>query len=51
MNKIILYVSCTAFVVCALSPSLAYAYYGKELCRYPEFSCIKIKKGDTWEKR
>ena len=28
----------------------AYRYYGSELCAYPEFRCIKVTRGDTWEK-
>lgn len=26
------------------------SYYGSELCGYPEFQCIQIKGGDSWEK-
>lgn len=37
-------------ILCSLPLSLAQAYYGKELCQYPEFKCIKVKKTDTWEK-
>lgn len=25
-------------------------YYGKELCSYPDFTCVEVKQGDTWEK-
>ncbi|MDP1574826.1 MAG: L,D-transpeptidase [Coxiellaceae bacterium] len=25
-------------------------YYGKNLCGYPGFTCVKIKRGDTWER-
>lgn len=25
-------------------------YYGKELCSYPGFNCVKVKKGQTWDK-
>ncbi|OGO90727.1 MAG: endopeptidase IV [Coxiella sp. RIFCSPHIGHO2_12_FULL_44_14] len=27
-----------------------YKYYGSELCAYPQFHCIHVKAGDTWEK-
>ena len=27
-----------------------YRYYGSELCRYPEFTCVKVSQGSTWEK-
>lgn len=29
--------------------TLAQAYSAKELCKYPQFTCIKVRKGDTWE--
>lgn len=51
MEKSILYAACITIALATLNPSLAQAYYGKELCRYPEFSCVKVKKGDTWERR
>lgn len=25
-------------------------YYGKHLCAYEDFTCVQVKKGDTWEK-
>src|SRR3989338_2327013 len=28
----------------------AQQYYGKFLCGYPGFKCVKVKRGDTWEK-
>ena len=24
-------------------------FYGAHLCAYPEFSCVKVQRGDTWE--
>jgi L,D-transpeptidase ErfK/SrfK len=30
--------------------SSAFGYYGKELCAYPQFRCVAVKKGDTWAK-
>ncbi len=38
-------------IILILSLTEAQAYYGKQLCGYPEFSCTKVKRGDTWEKR
>lgn len=32
------------------SSSAVAKYYGKELCAYPGFSCVKVKSGDTWAK-
>lgn len=42
-----------ALLTAGLSVSAgAYAerYYGSNLCSYPGFKCVKVKKGDTWEK-
>lgn len=25
-------------------------YYGQSLCSYPGFTCVKVKRGDTWER-
>ena len=25
-------------------------YYGPHLCTYPEYNCVTVKQGDTWEK-
>lgn len=25
-------------------------YYGQNLCGYPGFKCVKVKRGDTWER-
>lgn len=30
------------------SAAIAGKYYGKHLCGYPGFKCVKVKKGDTW---
>lgn len=41
------------FLVVSLAGSFsvfAKGYYGSHLCGYSEFTCIKIKRGDTWEK-
>jgi L,D-transpeptidase ErfK/SrfK len=52
MGKSKLYVFCSVLWAIAVSYTpLTYAYYGKQLCQYPQFTCIKIKKTDTWEKR
>lgn len=51
MEKNILCFSCIALIVCGFYPSLSSAYYGRELCKYPEFHCIKVKNSDSWEKR
>ena len=52
MKKDILYFICVILAATSFfSYSSAQAYYGKELCSYPQFTCIKVKKSDTWEKR
>ncbi len=50
MIKYLICVSCWILSLCILPLSLAQAYYGKELCHYPQFKCIKVKRTDTWEK-
>jgi L,D-transpeptidase ErfK/SrfK len=51
MEKSTLYASCAVLAATFCWHPLAEAYYGKELCKYPQFSCVKVKKGDTWERR
>lgn len=50
MEKSFIYII-SAALSATIFCSSAQAYYGKELCSYPEFTCIKVKKSDTWEKR
>ena len=50
MNKIT--VIAAAALIGSLSVQSAAAsqrYYGKFLCSYPDFTCVKVKRGDTWE--
>src|ERR1700723_113893 len=51
MKKGILHASCIVFATTILTLPLAHAYSGKTLCQYPEFTCLKVKKQDTWESR
>lgn len=30
--------------------AFAQRYYGQHLCGYSDFTCIKVKRGDTWER-
>lgn len=32
------------------SSVLAQRYYGSHLCKYTGFTCVKVKRGDTWER-
>ena len=50
MNNTI--ITCIALVVGLgfTSAALAKQYYGEYLCGYPGFKCIKVQRGDTWEK-
>lgn len=35
----------------SVSPSaLAQRYYGAYLCKYAGFTCVKVRRGDTWER-
>lgn len=38
-------------IICSLFHISAHAtlYYGTGLCSYPQYQCIKINKGDSWE--
>jgi L,D-transpeptidase ErfK/SrfK len=38
-----------AFLFTLFNFSSAYSFYGKEFCNYPDFTCIKVEKGQTWE--
>ncbi|MBS0349611.1 MAG: L,D-transpeptidase [Proteobacteria bacterium] len=39
------------FIVFSMLPfASAHAFDIKELCKYKEFTCYRVKKGDTWEK-
>jgi len=51
MEKGLLYIFCPVVIAIALPFTLANAYYGKELCRYPQFKCVKVRNNDSWEKR
>lgn len=31
-------------------PKAKQQYYGKHLCAYPGFTCVNVKRGDTWAK-
>lgn len=37
------------FLLCLLYFPTAYSFYGKEFCNYPDFYCLKVEKGQTWE--
>jgi L,D-transpeptidase ErfK/SrfK len=50
--KTILYTLLAVTLLAFMQPTFAAARktYASELCAYEGFTCIKIKKGDTWEK-
>ncbi len=50
MDKRLVYISCILSALILGNTHSAQAFYGKELCKYPEFTCLKIKKNDSWEK-
>lgn len=40
----------SAIAAMPIAASYAGSYYGSHLCGYPGFTCVKIKRGDTWSK-
>src|ERR1700679_998472 len=46
MRKLVL----SLWVICLGFIMEAHGYYGKQLCAYREFNCIKIKRHDAWQK-
>ena len=36
--------------LCTLSPAFAAPYYGTALCAYPQYQCIKVGQGGSWER-
>lgn len=52
MKRAIIISACTAAIIIAGFSTQAFAqrYYGAHLCSYPGFKCVKVKRGETWEK-
>lgn len=57
MRQSISYLLASFTIAMALSPmslaapaKQAKPYYGRELCSYPGFRCVKVKAGQTWDK-
>lgn len=46
MKRIVLVIA----LMMPASMTIAANYYGTGLCSYPEYQCIKVNGGDTWEK-
>lgn len=38
-----------AFMMSMLSVNPVFSYYGTDLCGFPQYECIKISSGQTWE--
>jgi L,D-transpeptidase ErfK/SrfK len=38
-----------AFLFVAVYFSEAYSFYGKEFCDYPDYFCMRVEEGQTWE--
>ena len=51
MIKPIFYMVITslALLLCCANASTSKQFYGKELCNYPGFTCIKLRRSDTWD--
>lgn len=57
MRQSISYLFCSLAISLSISPLSQAAstkqtkpYYGRELCNYSGFSCVKVKAGQTWDK-
>ncbi len=51
MNKIItILIISFPLIVRAVAPVDKPIYYGTGLCAFPQYECIKVQKGDNWEK-
>ena len=52
MNKLqrLLILASTCFVVTSLSWAGDPLYYGPNLCKHPQFYCIKVKSGESWKR-
>lgn len=40
---------CLSVLCLLLNPAFAASYYGKGLCAYPQYECMKIVRGTSWE--
>lgn len=47
MKKILLVLSFIPFLT---TTAFAAKYYGTALCAYPQYECVKVQSGQTWEK-
>lgn len=51
VKKLGLLAAAAGFLLAINTSAQAYnEYYGKELCAYEGFECVKVQKGDTWQK-
>ncbi len=46
MKKWLILPSMLVFLV---TPSYAVTYYGPELCKYPQYSCVKVQRSQSWQ--
>lgn len=51
MFKSMSYAILACAVTCIVMPASAGKYYGRELCKYPGFTCKKVRRSDTWQKK
>lgn len=47
--KIIISIAVSIYFLLTTQVALAYARYGENLCKSPDYLCILIKNGDSWE--
>lgn len=46
---VLLWIIASAWIISSLAYAGSIAYYGTALCGYPQYTCIKIDKGQGWE--
>ncbi len=50
MKKLVLSTIALFLLILSLPASAEKKYYGAHLCAYPDFTCVSVKRGDTWRK-
>lgn len=49
MKKICLLIAASCFAILSTTQTHA-KYYAKQLCKNPDYKCIRVKRGQTWER-
>src|SRR5690349_13199701 len=48
--KYVLSISVSIYILLSSQFAMAYTRFGESLCNLPEYFCMKIKNGESWEK-